>query len=603
MVLNRAIRHILFIGLFSIACIGRSQSNNVKVANEYFNKRDYEKAYDYYKKLISDERDRRYVYNNYVGSVRKLGLYEKGLDQIEKLLKKEPQNYAYIVDKILLLTENNKENKAAAAYEKLKRQTVASKIESKKAYNFLALRQMNDKAIELLLESRIALKQKYVYAEELSLLYKNKGDKNKMFNELVNIIEDNPREAEAVQNALVVSLQTKAEYNTVIDNIYKRLGEDPRIEHNELLVWLYMQQKDFYNAFLQQKTIDKQQTVQRGRELIELGDIAYLNNDYKTAIKVYTYVTEEYPTEYHYIPTKRKLIQTKEVLAKDEYPVNAERIREIIADYDLLLTKSRRIDENARIMINKAELYAVYLREEKNAISLLNEVTANARLNKSIKSRAKIMLGDIYTLLDDTGESMLMYMQVEREMPDDELGNLAKLKTAKVSYYEGEFELAQAHLDILKRATQRKIANDAQDLSLLIKGNLALDTTPVPMQLYADTELLIFQKKYNEALEQLNKIMRLYPNHSLSDEIHYQKAKIYENLTNHSKSAEELQQVVLDAESVYQDDALILLAELYDRRLGDKQKAKEYYKRLLIDCAGSIHVEAARKRYYELEGE
>lgn len=602
MVLNRAILYSFFIGLFLISSTASAQSNNVKVANEYFNKRDYEKAYDYYKKLVKDDQNRKYVYNNYVGSVRKLGFYNKGLDQIEKLLKREPQNLAYQVDKILLLTENNNEAKANSAFQKLQKTTTASKIDTKKAYNFLALRQMNDLAIELLKESRLSLKQKYIYAEELSVLYKNKGQKELMFTELLNILEDNPREAESVQNSLAVSLSTKKDYDIVINKIYERLGEKNNISYNELLVWLYMQQKDFYNAFLQQKTIDKQTSIQRGRELIELGDIASLNMDYKTAIKIYTYVTEEYPTEYHYISTKRKLIQTKEILAKEQYPVNKERIQEIIADYDLLLSKSRRIEENARININKAELYALYLGDVPSAIKTLSSISETPRLNRKLRSEAKIMLGDIYTLQDDTGESMLMYMQVEREMPDDELGNIAKLKTAKVFYYDGEFELSQAHLDILKRATQRKIANDAQDLSLLIKGNLALDTTSIPMELYAKTELLIYQKKYNRALEELDKINSLYPGHSLADEIHYQRAKVYSSMTDYSNSAIELEKVIKDTESVYKDDALIMLAETYDNRLRDKEKAKERYKQLLIECAGSIHVEKARKRYYEMTG-
>ena len=521
MVLHRAILYSILTCLFFITNYGSAQNNDVKVANEYFNKRDYAKAYDYYKKLIKSNSQRKYIYNNYVSSVRKLGEYDKGLNQIQKLIKQEPTSFAYRVDEILLTEESGKSDKSAQQFEKLKKETKASKLDVDKVYNFLALRQMNNIAIELLLESRKALKSKYEYAEELSILYKNLGKKDLMLEELLNLLAGNGRNISNVQNSLQLTLQTQKDYDLVIDKIYARLSERENIDYNQLLVWIYMQQKDFYNAFIQQKSVDKLER-QQGRELIELGDIASLNQDYKTAIKIYSYVTEKYPESYDFVRTKRKLIQTKETLAKQKYPVDTAVVKEIIDDYEAMISKSRNIRENAKAKISQAKLYAVYLKDEEKAITLLKQIINNLRLGKTIQSQAKIFLADIYVLQDETGEAMVTYMQVERTMVDDELGNLSKLKTAKVSYFEGEFELAQAHLDILKRATQRKIANDAQDLSLLIKGNLDLDTTSIPMEKYSKTELLIFQKRYSEALNLLAWINKEYPGHSLTDEIHFQ---------------------------------------------------------------------------------
>ena len=44
-------------------------------------------------------------------------------------------------------------------------------------------------------------------------------------------------------------------------------------------------------------------------------------------------------------------------------------------------------------------------------------------------------------------------------------------------------------------------------------------------------------------------------------------------------------------------------AELYDRFLLDKEKAKALYKDLLDNYPGSIYVVEARKRYRELRGD
>ena len=197
-------------------------------------------------------------------------------------------------------------------------------------------------------------------------------------------------------------------------------------------------------------------------------------------------------------------------------------------------------------------------------------------------------------------EASLEYMQVERMIEDDDLGHIAKLKTAKSFYYDFEFELAQEQLDVLKRATTRKIANDAQDLSLLIKGNYDLDTTGEALGKYAQTELLIYQKRYAEALQTLDSLNTKFPNHSLKDELHFQKAQIYVQTNKIELAVEELKIVILDKESVLADDAMIQLAQLYDYKLKNYPEAKEYYKKLLIEHPGSIYVAEARKKYYEM---
>ena len=67
-----------------------------------------------------------------------------------------------------------------------------------------------------------------------------------------------------------------------------------------------------------------------------------------------------------------------------------------------------------------------------------------------------------------------------------EIGFLVKkhdLK-AQLSYYEGEFEWAQAQLNILE-ATSELVSNDAIQLSVFITDNLGLDSNMDAMMGYA----------------------------------------------------------------------------------------------------------------------
>ena len=48
------------------------------------------------------------------------------------------------------------------------------------------------------------------------------------------------------------------------------------------------------------------------------------------------------------------------------------------------------------------------------------------------------------------------------------------------------------------------------------------------------------------------------------------------------------------------DDALYLLAQIYETHLNSTQKAKEYYERIILEYSNSLYVTQSRKRYNEL---
>lgn len=599
MIVNRAIPYLLFAFTFLMANESWSQNQNTKLANEYFNKRDYEKSYGYYKKLIKNDTERKYIYANYITSLRKLEEQKDGIKMLSKLIDEDGFVLEYQIDRAVLEKDLGNETTFNQEIKTLIDANKKNRIQVLKLSNLLALRKLNAEAIQLLLDARSSEKNPFAYAQELTVLYKNTNQKNLMVDELLNILETGYSQITEVENELQMLYSTKTEYDQLADKVFLRLNtNNEKLQFNELLVWIYMQHKDFYNAFVQLRSIDKKIPQKRGSELIDLGDVAIQNQDYKNGILIYDYVTKTYPQEYHYEKTKKKLIGAKEEQSKNTYPIDTLGIKSVLADYDRLKKQSKNIRVNAEINLSEAELYAFYLQETAPAKKLLAEVIENLRVSTKTQAKAKLLLGDIYLIEGKTGDAMLEYMQVERMIEDDDLGHLAKLKTAKVSYFEAEFDLALAHLDILKRATTRKIANDAQDLSLLIKGNLALDTTAEAMTAFANVELMILQKRYQEALDSLESINKKFPKHSLTDEIHYQRAQIFQQINKFDEAIAELKKVLEEHESVLADDAMIEIARLYHYNLKNAKEAKEYYKKIMLEFPGSIYVAEARKAYY-----
>src|SRR5690606_25665293 len=272
--------------------------------------------------------------------------------------------------------------------------------------------------------------------------------------------------------------------------------------YSDLLIWVTIQQKNFYASFIQARAYDKRYK-REGEKSMEVAQVALDNEDYATATRIYRYVANEYPGTSNYLMARLGLIRTREAEIKHRYPVNRDSVVTLIDDYRSFIAQYPDNAYSLEARRSQATLHALYLDEKDQAIKILDDLIKNTKATLYLRSKAKLDLGDIYLLNGEPWESTLLYSQVEKIQKENPLGYEAKLKNAKLSYFKGDFRLAQEHLDILKEATTREIANDAMDLSMRIKENIAFDSAGHALKEYASIELLLYQNKTDAALQAL----------------------------------------------------------------------------------------------------
>ncbi|MBK5279393.1 MAG: tetratricopeptide repeat protein, partial [Bacteroidia bacterium] len=260
--------------------------------------------------------------------------------------------------------------------------------------------------------------------------------------------------------------------------------------------------------------------------------------------------------------------------------------------------------------LNQASLYAYYLDNQDSAVEKLNLLISNPKVSLTLKSKAKLELGDIYLLKEESWESTLLYSQVEKTQRETPVGYDAKLRNAKLSYYKGDFRLAQEHLDILKQATTREIANDAMDLSIRIKENTMSDTTGAALKEYASIELLLYQHKSEEALTKIRSLSlgnvdgKPVLVTEILDDVYWLEANLRMRQGQFLASVELLQKILEDyGEDILSDDAYFMQGEIYDLHLKNKEKAMEVYREFLNKYPGSVYAAEARKRFRNLRGD
>lgn len=582
---------------------GVAQNLDAKLANEYFNKGDYQKAKDYFEKAIKSDGSVDQHYDRYLVTLDQLRLYKESDKFLKKLIKSNPDHYLYRVDYALLKKKMDSPEEGDKDIREMINQVKGSPYLVDDLATVLKKRQLVSDNINLYVIARVALKEKQRYCKELAVLYKFQREKAKMIDELLILLSVDESALEEVQNIMQVELAQTEDKDLLIKKLYEKIQSTNLGVYNELLVWLYIQKRDFNNAFIQERAIDKRENL-RGRRLLELGEISVKNQDYEAAIRIFQYITDQYPNDYTFVKAKRSLIASKELLAKMTYPVDTVQIQSLIDDYTNLLKRTNQVSDRVEIQRSIGLLHAFYLHDITTALNILQEAIETPRVNRNILAQCKLDLGDIYILNGEPWESTLLYYQVEKDLKDAPLGHLAKLKNAKLSYFTGDFELAKSHLDVLKLATTREIANDALDLGLLIKDNMALDTSGYALMQYAEAELFVYKKDYASALARLDSMEKVYGKHPLADEILFLKANVNKNVGRYDEAIRDLKRLVDEfSYDILTDDALFILAEMYDMNMKQPEEAMELYKRLLIEFPGSIYSAEARKRFRSLRGD
>jgi tetratricopeptide (TPR) repeat protein len=584
-------------------------NEKIELAQEYDDKGEITKAKALYDELAGNKKNIPVIHSRYMRLLLDNGYVKEAEDYVDKVLKYYPENFIYRLDAGITYLRQGKDENAHKYFEDVIEEVKTDPYKVRIVASHFIKNELIEEAVEVYEAGRDTDSDVGQYALELANVYRRLNEKDKMIEEYLKYAEQDQSHVNYVKNVLQNVLTEEEDLLSLADKLFAYVQEYPDKQlYNELLIWVNLQQKNFYGAFIQAKAIDRRNRSE-GEKVMEVAAIAMENQDYRNALKMYDYLIEKYPKSATYIIASRMKIKAREELVKTDYPVSQEEIVNLINDYQVFIDENMQSpvgtnNTTLEAMRSQALLYAFYLDEKEKAIEILQRVVDNSKAKRELKAMCKLDLGDIYLLIDQSWESTLLYSQVEKAHKEEPVGYEAKLRNAKLSYYKGEFSLAQEHLDVLKLATTREIANDAMSLSILIQNNTVLDTTDQAMKEYAGVELLLFQNNPNEAMFKLDSMLKSSPSHSLADEIHWLMAKITMQMGKFEESLEHLD--VIEKSYNYDilgDDALYMKGKIYEEQLKEKDEAMEVYASFLKEYPGSIYVADVRKRFRALRGD
>lgn len=581
-----------------------AQAQDPNLANQYYMNGEYEKAAALYAQLTDSDRGLSdYYFERYLNCLLNLEQYEEGEQALKKQLKRSPANVKLYVFYGNLYDRQGKAAEAEAQYQKAIEKVAPDFTAVTQLANTFVTNAKYDLAIQTYERGAALFKDATRFAFNLGELYRRKGDTPKMIEQYLTALSTDPGRLTTIQTYLARYLAA-AEYPELQSQLYTRLQKEDNADYIELLAWSFVQRKDYKSALRQYKALDKR-LDEPGQRIFKLANDAANAKDYDTAIAGFEYIiTEKGPQNPFFFDAKREAMNCRRRKITEGFAYTEQELRTLESEYESFLAQYGRGRQTAYIVIQLADLEAFYINDLNKAINLLDELRQTPGIDRNTMARVKINLADFYLMNGDIWESTLLYSQVDKDFREELLGQEARFKNAKLSYYNGDFEWSQAQFNVLKASTSKLISNDALDLSVFIMDNLNSDTTTDAMALFAAAELLVFQNRFQDAFLKLDSLRQGYPENTLQDDMLYLEAQIYEKKRDYTKAAELYQQVVDKfKEDIRADNSLYALAQLYDEKLNNPEKAKELYEKVFLDYSGSVFAVEARKRFRILRGD
>lgn len=595
-----------------------------KLAIQFYQNGEYEKAKELFQKIYEKKLD-TYIYFYYYRTLLELQEYK----DLERVVKKQQkafptlQRYKIDLGYVYEISGNSKD--AYEVYDDAIKKVPNTENAYRELYNAFLAFGKRDYAEIVLMKARKQLQNNKLFSKELTFIYQQLNLTDKIFNEALNLIQDDDEKylntaQEILQNLLIDDADNQ-KHQTIKNGLKKAIQNDP---NNgcilKLYYWISILNKEFSEGLNIAKSIDRR-AKNSGDILFDFALIAKENRAYDSAIDALLTIInrkQDLPistsAQFELLNVKYlKLTSTSPVKMQDAQALELE-FKKMIDEYGIHSGTSDWIRKYAHLL-------AFYSNKPDEATAILYKAIKNAENDKKVIAIYKIDLADILLHTNQIWDATLLYSQVDKDFPNDTIGQMAKFKNAKLSFYIGEFAWAQSQLDVLRAATSKLISNDAMYLSFIISDNqedeeesededtlntLFNDNTThnIALRMFAKADFLIFQNNDNEALKYLDSITLYSPLSPLTDDVLYTRAQIATRQNDYF-AAEKYYKKIAESFStdILGDDALFKLAELYEYYLKNIPEAMTCYQKLLKEYPGSLYIVDARKRFRYLRGD
>ena len=572
-------------------------AQNDQLAQNYYEKGEFEKALVSYQELVKSQPSNNLYFQRLVESHQQL----EQLDQAQKLLEerfKKYQQASLLVDLgynyHLLKQESQASKQYELAIDRIRANAsevygVAATFERKSLVEY-ALR-----AYKLAAE----LDNRFNFNFQMAQLYGQTGNTDMMISLYLDESVNNPNTTVMIQNQLsrFMSEDVDSGFNESLRKaLLVRAQKNQDVFWNQFLSWYYVQQREYGKAFIQEKAIYKR-NPETFYNIVNLAQLAIEEDEDETATEILNFVIEntqdvEVLISSHFYLTEMRI----EKSSPKDYKELEIHIDKLLSDYGIS-------PYSLQLQILQAQFVTFNLEKPEMGISILRRAM-ELPLTKHQLARVKMKLADILLFEKKFNQALIYYSQIEEDLKNDAIGHEANLKSAKTSYFKGDFVYALSQFKVLKSASSQLIANDALEYFLLINDNTIADSTQVALKQFAHADYLLYQNKNEAALAEFKQILESFKGNEIESVTLLRIGQILERQKDYQSALSYYSMIIQNhSDGIYVDEALYFSAEIYNNKLSQPERAKEFYEKILFGHQDSIFFIDSRKEFRRIRGD
>ncbi len=589
---------------------------------------------------LSNDNNQYMLAQNYIQA----GMYAKAQPILEELYKNQPGNYEYfnslnqvytqlkdydasialIEDRIKMSSPDinlygmlgttyymkGNEKEAFKTWDDALKTLPQSEVNYRVIANYALDRRAFDKAIVYLKKGQDISSNPIYFAYDLGNLYSVTMQYKDATDEYCFILTKYPSQLNTIETRILNYINKPGALEQALPVVEKYANSD-EINFKFLLARLFIEKKSYDKAYDIYKDIEEIQKDQ-GAQLLSFAQFLYGEKIYKTAVKVYSDIINNYPNSAIVSTAKLGYAKTLEALLDENSdsslplwkpyyeipPGNSSEIDRVISAYLEInkLYPHSEVANEALLRIGNIKLDRQM--DIKEAEKYFNMIVEDSPLSKysgeayNGLAKAAIFNGDLKNAAADFSKI------ISNDRNSKDLRNLAAYRLARINFFKGDFSKTKQYLKNILSDLKSNTANDALELSLLMNTSQNDSSNLI---IFASGELLAEQKKFEDA-EKKYKVVAADPNKLMLQNLAVFRLGEMDLAMNNLDSAIAVFQRIANEgqKNIYADKALYLLGEIYQFGLKNKAKATETYENLLAKFPNSLYLDDARAQIVKL---
>ena len=317
--------------LLPLIALGQ-KNQNAQLAHEFLKNGHYTKASELYSDLYNTHKS-----TNYYQGLIECYFSLNQIDEAEKLVKKHTKkdnNASILVDYAHVYILKEEEKKAKKKFNELFKLLESNPQYTISAANKLTKYNYLEEAVKAY---EIALKDpsKSSYRFKLARIYGQLNNLEMMYENYLEVVMSNKAYLKNVKTMLsrTVSKDSENENNVLLKSILlNKVQQSNNQNIAELLIWLFVQEKNFDAALDQEKAMDQKWNLNQ-KKVFKLADICRKNKAFEVALQCYKYIIEVGTDSKYFLDAQLSLLTVNKELLESDPKSSKEKWEQLEIDY------------------------------------------------------------------------------------------------------------------------------------------------------------------------------------------------------------------------------------------------------------------------------